>query len=89
MFSSPKFLADIFPGIENLEEELNKIKSEFSNPEEINLDKEGHPSSRIRRLVPFYNKTLHGSIAIKRMGLDILRKECRHFNLWLTKLENQ
>jgi Domain of unknown function (DUF4276) len=31
---------------------------------------------------------LQGSAIIQRIGLDVIRTQCPHFNEWLTKLES-
>lgn len=67
--------------------ELEKIRNEFPTPEDINDNPQTAPSKRIARLFPGYQKTLHGPLITKRIGLEIIRRECRHFNDWLTWLE--
>jgi len=67
--------------------QLISIRSSFTTPEDINDDPETAPSKRIVRLFPGYQKTVHGPLLTKRMGLEIMRRECSHFNEWLTVLE--
>jgi hypothetical protein len=45
------------------------------------------PSKRIQKVFPAYQKVLHGSLAAAEIGLPTLRRECRHFDAWVTKLE--
>jgi hypothetical protein len=40
-----------------------------------------------KALYPGYDKTGFGPRIAQRIGLETLRKECRHFNEWLKKLE--
>jgi len=67
--------------------QLQSIRSSFSTPEEINENPESAPSKRILQLLPGYQKTLHGPLLTKRVGLEAIRPECPHFNAWLGWLE--
>jgi hypothetical protein len=58
-----------------------------ANPELINDNPETAPSKRILSLCDTYDKVDDGILILKEIGLATLRKECRHFNEWLTKLE--
>lgn len=64
------------------------ICESFQNPEEINNAPSTAPSKRILNLMPGYQKTLHGPMITKRIGLDNLRQNCPHFHDWLVWLEN-
>lgn len=59
------------------------------NPEEINDDPETAPSKRIIREIPGYDhmKTIAGPTVAGKIGLENLRRRCRHFDAWLSKLE--
>jgi len=87
LFSSPNSIASQFDNTEKLEIKLNKIKKQFRTPEEINNNPNTCPSSRLERLCK-YVKPFHGPLIAKRIGLEIIRSECPHFNEWLSKLEN-
>jgi hypothetical protein len=63
------------------------IRDAFGSPEEINDSPETAPSKRIQRLVPGYQKPLHGNLAALHIGLDAVRAECPHFNAWIERLE--
>ncbi|MEN8133855.1 MAG: DUF4276 family protein [Pseudomonadota bacterium] len=39
------------------------------------------------RIFPGYKKRLHGPLALERMGLNRIREECLHFDMWLSKLD--
>lgn len=56
-------------------------------PEEINEGTETAPSKRLLRVFPEFRKTLHGPTAAKRIGLDVIRSCCPHFNEWMERLE--
>jgi len=67
--------------------ELARITTEFPNPEDINDSPRTAPSHRIHGLCATYRKVLHGSIIAGRIGLDVMRQKCRHFDQWIAGLE--
>ena len=87
LFSDPIRFAD---GIarEDLTEEFIAILDQFNSPEEINDTPTGHPSQRIKDLIPGYQKPFLGAIAVLEIGVDIIREKCPNFNRWLTILED-
>jgi hypothetical protein len=58
-----------------------------NNPELINEYIETAPSKRILSICPNYDKVNDGILILKEIGLEKIRKECIHFNEWLTKIE--
>lgn len=68
---------------------FTKIKnaSPDANPELINENPETAPSKRILSVCSTYDKVNDGILILKEIGLNTLRKECRHFDDWLAKLE--
>lgn len=68
-------------------QELLKIRDKFKSPEEINDNPGTAPSKRIIRVFPPYRKTFHGPLITRRIGLGKIRKQCKHFNQWVSKLE--
>lgn len=93
-----EFEALLFAKIEALEsfypecgDALRELKSEtdlLANPEAINDRPEHAPSKRILKAVPRYKKRAAGSLAALHIGLDQIRRRCRHFDAWLSKLES-
>ena len=67
--------------------ELLKVKEKFKSPEEINDNPETAPSKRIIRVFPSYRKTAHGPLITRRIGLEKILKQCKHFNQWVSTLE--
>ncbi|MBN1340082.1 MAG: DUF4276 family protein [Bacteroidales bacterium] len=72
---------------------INKLKAllnQFGNPELINDNPETAPSKRIIKLIPEYecNKISAGATIAGLIGIDWLKKNCKHFNDWILKLEN-
>lgn len=57
------------------------------SPEEVDEGEETHPAARIRSLLPAYRKALHGPIIAQRIGLDVMRRVCPHFDAWVSRLE--
>jgi hypothetical protein len=72
----------------DLEPSFAKIRAEFATPEEINDSPLTAPSKRIIALVPGYQKPLFGVLAALEIGLTGIRKECPHFDHWITRLES-
>ena len=65
------------------------ILSEFdNNPELINSGIETAPSKRILKEINNYSKVLDGNTIAKKITLSEIRNKCKHFNEWITILEN-
>jgi len=86
LFTEPVKIAGVAPE-NDVEKELLSIKRSFASPEEINDDPRTHPAARISSLIPAFRKLPHSPIIAGRIGIKKIRKECRHFNAWLSKLE--
>lgn len=69
-------------------EQLRSIRAGFVNPELINDGRDTHPSAVFRKHLPKYKKVIHGNGIVEEIGLAQIRKECSHFNRWLTRLES-
>lgn len=85
LFSSVEVLPEVLTRTER-QPELAAIRNTVANPEQIDEGIETAPSKRILRLFPSYRKTLHGPIALGRIGLDAIRNECPHFRSWIERL---
>lgn len=84
MFADPEAIADEFPAARA---ELHAIRDAFGSPEEINDDPDTAPSKRLNDLLGNeYQKTLHGPLITMTIGIETIRRECRHFNEWVEKL---
>lgn len=86
LFSSPATLAEVMND-PSMRKQLEGIRNEFSTPEDINDDPRTTPSARLLKLFPAYRKRLHGPMTTGRIGLDTMRRECAHFNQWVSRLE--
>jgi hypothetical protein len=60
---------------------------EYPNPELINHGEKTSPSKRILQCIPDYSKPVDGVAIAQKIGLDVLRKKCEHFDGWIRKLE--
>lgn len=88
MFVSPPVIAEAFPEFK-AEARLQRIKDLFASPEEINDSPQSAPSKRLLQIFgDAYQKPLHGPLVTSAIGLDAIRRECRHFGIWLEKLES-
>ncbi|USD98809.1 hypothetical protein CTT30_19135 [Vibrio coralliilyticus] len=68
-------------------EKLIAIKDSFASPEHINNSPQTAPSKRILSVMPSYKKTVHGPLIADDIGLDEIRRQCKHFSSWLAKIE--
>ena len=75
-------------GHPELASEFQAIRDAFLSPEEINDSPITAPSKRVEKLLPGYEKPLLGNLAILEIGLHAVRRECPHFQDWLTRLES-
>ena len=67
---------------------LQNIRNQFNTPEEINDGATTAPSKRLMTLYRTYEKVAFGVLISKRIGLETMRRECPHFNEWLTTIES-
>jgi hypothetical protein len=86
LLAKPLLLAQVMNALPKASQ-VQAIRDQFSNPEEINDDPLTALSKRVQSLFPEYRKRLHGPLTTTRIGLAVLRTECPHFNEWMTCLE--
>ncbi|OQX29056.1 MAG: hypothetical protein B0D92_05810 [Spirochaeta sp. LUC14_002_19_P3] len=69
---------------------IDKLKNMVAdkNPELINDGPTTAPSKRIIAEIQEYSKVMAGVVVAAKIGIPTLRQKCRHFNDWLTSLEN-
>jgi hypothetical protein len=89
LYSDLSQLAQRIPGHDR---EFEALRNEVENfhPEEINEGLDTAPSKRLIDHVPNYErlKVRVGAPAAVAIGIPALRKECPHFDAWLTALEH-
>lgn len=64
------------------------IIEKYDNPEEINDDPANAPAKRLEALKNGYRKVAMGKTVSEAIGIEVIRRQCPHFNNWLTKLEH-
>jgi hypothetical protein len=86
LFVAPELIADAFSDA-LATAQLESVRDKFDTPEEIDDHPQTCPSRRIAAVLPGYRKPLHGPLIARKIGIDRIRKGCRHFDGWLTELE--
>lgn len=68
---------------------LSKLQADLASqaPEAVDGGRETAPSKRLIRIVPDYDKALHGPRIAESIGLARLRAACPHFDAWLVRVE--
>ena len=89
LFADPSAFAFAFDDCGDAVAGLKKVAASFKNIEHINDGRATAPSKRIVQLLPEYEhrKTDAGVDIAEFIGLVMMRKKCRHFDEWVTKLE--
>jgi hypothetical protein len=87
LFSSPITIANVFSASENLKNQLQAIRDQKNNAEEINDGSATHAGKRLIEAFPKYQKPFDGSRIAKKIGLSEIRNHCPHFDEWIKKLE--
>ena len=87
LFSQAQAFAEAFPASDAWSALASMAKA-VESPEEINDGADTHPSARIKAVLPPYQKTLHGPQIAGRIGLELIRRRCPHFDGWVRKLES-
>jgi hypothetical protein len=64
-----------------------QICDQCESPGHINDGETTAPSKRLVSLYPGYDKLAFGPGMAARIGLDVIRSKCRHFDEWPAKLE--
>jgi hypothetical protein len=67
---------------------IQRIIEEHDNPEEINDDPAKAPGKRLESLKNGYRKVAMGKTVSEAIGIEVIRRQCPHFNNWLRTLEH-
>jgi hypothetical protein len=62
--------------------------AKYPNPELLNDGDETAPSKRLSKLIPGYQKTLHGPLIADEIGIGVILEKCPRFNKWVNSLIN-
>ncbi len=86
LYSGPTKFSNYFA--ESIVNALQSERKSFETPEHVNGGENTAPSKRIIKLCPHYKKPVDGPLIAQDIGIDIIRKECRYFHMWLERVEN-
>lgn len=89
LFCDPSQLASFYDQREQEIRALQAIADNYSTPEMIDDGVHSAPSKRIIAQIPDYGdaKPVVGPQVAEKIGLDVIRSKCPHFNAWLAWLE--
>ncbi len=62
------------------------MRNEAITPEHINNSPTTAPSKRIGSVINSYTKVRQGIIVAKKIGIDKMMSECKHFEAWIKKI---
>ncbi len=85
LFSEPQAFGAITESEEVLAK-IRRVRDAFPTPEDINNSPATAPSKRILRLIPGYKKVLDGSSVARAAGIDVMLRECPHFDGWVNEI---
>ena len=88
LFSNPDVVANVMRASRRQIEDLRRVRSDFTTPEEINDSPVSAPSKRVKRIFPDYDKVLHGPQIAMRTSVDGIATECHRFQGWIARLES-
>jgi hypothetical protein len=87
---APQKLDSRFLDCDRAIQNLVEMAAGFDSPELIDDGASTAPSKRIIREIPEYEgmKASAGPLIAETIGLPVLRGKCKHFDEWLSRLEN-
>lgn len=88
LFSDVSVFSRLADVSEKSVQELQRIRGQFTTPEDINDDKNTAPSKRIDKAIPSYSKVADGPSVAQSIGLHTMRAECPRFHQWVNALES-
>lgn len=66
---------------------LTAVFQEYPNPEDINNHPDTAPSVRLKKLIPGYNKVVHGVEMVKAVGMEDILAKCPRFRKWVEDMK--
>lgn len=69
-------------------EKLQAMRLSAETPEHINNSVTTAPSKRIESVIEDYSKVRQGIIVAKKIGINKMISECRHFANWINKIRS-
>lgn len=90
LFADPDAFRISFESCDDAVQKLKDIAASHASIEQINDGRGTAPSKRIIDLLPRYDglKPSAGPDIAAFIGMPVLRAKCRHFDAWVTRLEN-
>lgn len=85
LFSDPQAFSEI--AADRAVENLQEIRDSVASPEHINNSPLTAPSKRIKRVIENYSKVRQGTIVAKKIGIDKMMAECKHFATWIRNIQ--
>lgn len=86
IFSDIMGVDTLFDPTEYDRREFINIIRQYENPEDINNGVNTSPSVRLKKIIKGYDKVLFGIEIIQNLGIDLIRKKCPRFNVWMQRL---
>ena len=87
VFSSIKGIESLFERNEFNYKGFMDVIQKFPNPEDINNHPNTSPSIRLKKIIPGYDKVIHGIGIIQAIEMPILLERCPKFKIWVDGLE--
>ena len=87
LFSNTNVFDQLFGGTGQYGLKLQRIRSKFRDPEDIDDHPHTTPSRRLREILPKYRKVVDGPLIAMETGLTSIRSECARFDAWVLRLE--
>ena len=87
LFSNAGVFDQLFGSTGQYRVELQRIRTKFKSPEDINDGPQTTPSRRLCKVIPKYRKVVDGPLIAMETGLTTIRSECPRFNRWISRLE--
>ena len=89
LFSDPEELVPSFDNCQRAVDKMKAIVASVPSIEHIDDGESTAPSKRIIGMLPTYSgrKATEGPLIAERIGMQVLREKCPHFDGWISRLE--
>lgn len=88
LFTDPQRFSKVFEDRPQPVAQAAELDQQFASPEHIDDGASTHPSARILKLFPDYEKVIDGVQIASAIGIEGMRSRCSHFDSWLAGLES-
>lgn len=69
-------------------DQIDKIISDYPNPEDINNSPQTAPSKRLEQIYK-YDKTGDGELIFEMVGINSMLEKCPRFKEWIERIDNR